>query len=477
MSVRDEYAGTERRCPKCKGKFRVPAADAQPSSAGAASGDADEFDPVAFLTGEKTLAGKKTAPTKAAPTKAAPTKPAASKPKAEFDPLDVLTSDDAGKDPGKSGPASPAKPGKQPPAAEAKTPPPAAAPPAPALEEFDPLDVLGAGPKPPAAPLASPAAGAPAPVPGAPAAPGAASSTAPLAAAIPEPATKPPEKPQPRRPSWAKSTPAPEVNDWDTPAAAPPPAPEAAPPAAPTQPEKAQPRRPSWAKAAPPPEVNDWEGSPVSGGAAGTAAPAPTVAPEGAADLSPAAQAAATAMGATIGGVSADNPALQAEAPREPRFNRAAMAEAVRRRLPLAGKTAAASAVLFALSWWLVAPRAVEFHEIGTSRELTLAPVTGRVTVDQRPVAGARVMFHPRGPQFRSPEGFTDADGRFALQFCEGRAGAPAGRYRVQLQLIGADGSDVGVAADQYLRERTFNVAEGRNDVEIAIDTKAAAGS
>ncbi len=462
MNVRDEYAGTERRCPKCKGKFVVPAASpAEPAavSSGASprkSIAGDDFDPVAFLTGKQPLSKS-----------AEGSSPAVAKSKeSSFDPMDVLSA---------GGPKKPAKPtpaGKvdkprpaAPPTAKAESPaspppmPGAAETPAEAAPEFDPLDVLGADTAAKPAPAGSPAGN--------------------TAAAPPPASTSPsgvPEKPQPRRPSWAKAAPVPEKNDWDDPPPpAPPPEPAALPPA---PPEKPQPKRPSWAKAAPTPEKNDWDDPPAAAPAASTttAAAAPSAAPaltSVAADASPAAQAAAAAMGETIGAVSSDNPALQAPQPRQPWINPAAIVAGFRRRLPLMLKTVAASLLLFGFSWWFVQPRKVEWKQIGTSHKLVLVPVSGRVTVDGQPLAGARVMFHPRGPQFRTPEGQTDSDGQFQLVFCEGYRGAPAGRYRVQLQLIGQDGTDGGTTADLHLRERTFEVPPGGGAVVVAIDTKA----
>jgi hypothetical protein len=146
---------------------------------------------------------------------------------------------------------------------------------------------------------------------------------------------------------------------------------------------------------------------------------------------------------------------------------------AVKRRIPLMLKTIAAAVVLSGLSWWFIQPWRVVWTPIGSSQKLELVPVTGRLSVDGRPIAGARVVFHPRGQQFRSPEAMTGTDGEFRLEFCEGHVGAPAGRYRVQLQLIGKDGTDSGVAADDFLRDKSFQIPEGGGQVEIAIDTKS----
>jgi predicted Zn finger-like uncharacterized protein len=51
LKIKEELAGTEGRCPKCKTRFTVPAGDAPPTSPAtkAVATDAGEFDPVAFL--------------------------------------------------------------------------------------------------------------------------------------------------------------------------------------------------------------------------------------------------------------------------------------------------------------------------------------------------------------------------------------------------------------------------------------------
>lgn len=60
---------------------------------------------------------------------------------------------------------------------------------------------------------------------------------------------------------------------------------------------------------------------------------------------------------------------------------------------------------------------------------LKLHPVSGRVTLDDKPVAGAAVMFQPAegGPVAHA---VTDAEGRYTLETTN-RAGAPAGLHLV----------------------------------------------
>ncbi|MFV0443543.1 MAG: hypothetical protein ACK5Q5_08225 [Planctomycetaceae bacterium] len=472
MTVRDDYAGTKRRCPKCKGEFQVPtleearAAEAAKHAGGGIPGPEDpDFDPVAFLTGEAPAAKAKPSPKLPA---AKPTPPA------DFDPMDVL---DTG--PAKSkGSPSPSKTAEsKPKTAESKLKPQAADKPAsPAADDFDPLDVLAKPSSPP--PAASQPSTPPTPAAPPPVSPPAAS------------ASSTPEKPKPNRPAWAKAAPTPEVNDWDDPPAEPP-APAPTEPAPPAAPEKPTPRRPSWAKAAPTPEVNDWDDPQPAEPATPPAAPTPKrpswakpLPGEAAAteqtdphpDASPAALAAASAMAAGTAAVSGDNPALQEQAPRRPLFDRAAVAAWFRRRLILLLQTAAVALVLFGLSWFLLQPRGVDWKVIGKNDRLAPVPVNGQLTVDGQPVANARLTFFPRGRQYRASEGMTDATGHFDLVFCEGTRGAPAGRYRVQLHYINKDGSDAGATADNLLRGQTFEVPPGGGTVDVALSTKTKPG-
>ena len=64
-------------------------------------------------------------------------------------------------------------------------------------------------------------------------------------------------------------------------------------------------------------------------------------------------------------------------------------------------------------------------------------PVAGKVLVDDRPLVGATVVFHPvaasDGKIVRA-YGKTDASGVFQLSTYKAKDGAPAGRYTVSVQ-------------------------------------------
>ncbi len=365
----------------------------------------------------------------------------------DFDPLEVLTGGGGGQSSSAPKGKSPAS-GPRPPAA---SPPPSAEP----SDDFDPLSVLGGGasPTPPASPGSQPArppaAGTPASSP--PGAPTPPQPKRPAWAKPPPPEERPEEtdqppaelqRPQPKRPSWAKPPPPAEKPDWlDEP---------------PAEPEHPRPKRPAWAK-------------PLPGEEAAPANAPGAVAP----DASAAARAAAEAVAQTTATVSADNPALQAEQPRGPLIDVRAMAAAIRRRLRLMAVTTVTALVLFGASWGVVGPRHVSFQVIGRNEKLALVPVEGRVTMNGRPLAGARVIFHPEGRSFRSPEAVTDDEGRYRLRFCDGYAGAPPGKYRVEVVLIGPQGQDVVPLDAEYghFRRRSHEVPPGGGAIDIAIPT------
>ena len=73
-----------------------------------------------------------------------------------------------------------------------------------------------------------------------------------------------------------------------------------------------------------------------------------------------------------------------------------------------------------------------------------LVPVSGTVTLDDKPLAGAMVTFVPVGTtRGRSCYGVTGADGRYELMENEKNKGAPVGEFSVLVnKWVMADGSD-----------------------------------
>jgi hypothetical protein len=72
------------------------------------------------------------------------------------------------------------------------------------------------------------------------------------------------------------------------------------------------------------------------------------------------------------------------------------------------------------------------------------APVSGRITMDKRPLADADVTFTPTeaGKQGTPARGKTDADGRYTLKQDDGVEGAVVGNAKVAISIFdrGTDG-------------------------------------
>jgi hypothetical protein len=84
-----------------------------------------------------------------------------------------------------------------------------------------------------------------------------------------------------------------------------------------------------------------------------------------------------------------------------------------------------------------------------------LAPVSGRVTVEGKPVAGLHVAFEPVGSKENPNPGpgsiaLTDADGRYSLTTAiEKRRGAVVGPSRVRIRVIPAQLDETDPKVDQ----------------------------
>src|SRR3954452_23234255 len=60
-------------------------------------------------------------------------------------------------------------------------------------------------------------------------------------------------------------------------------------------------------------------------------------------------------------------------------------------------------------------------------------PVTGTVTYQGKPLAGAVITFVPTGADGEAASAFSDADGKYALTTWEAGDGARPGEYRVKV--------------------------------------------
>ena len=69
--------------------------------------------------------------------------------------------------------------------------------------------------------------------------------------------------------------------------------------------------------------------------------------------------------------------------------------------------------------------------------KLPLAPVSGTITMDGEPLAGVEVVF--MSPTGHASVGWTDQDGKYALQFRQFGPGAGPGRNTVMVRSIPKD--------------------------------------
>jgi hypothetical protein len=77
---------------------------------------------------------------------------------------------------------------------------------------------------------------------------------------------------------------------------------------------------------------------------------------------------------------------------------------------------------------------------VGCTERRDYVPVSGRVTLDGKPMAGGGVAFEPVAPEGKRDSlafgsyGATDADGRFTLVGLKGDRGAAVGPHRVAIR-------------------------------------------
>lgn len=70
----------------------------------------------------------------------------------------------------------------------------------------------------------------------------------------------------------------------------------------------------------------------------------------------------------------------------------------------------------------------------GGSKDVVLIPVTGIVTLNGNPLAGAVVQFHPDGA--RASFGSTDDQGWYELTYLDRKKGAVVGKHRVVISTM-----------------------------------------
>ncbi len=87
---------------------------------------------------------------------------------------------------------------------------------------------------------------------------------------------------------------------------------------------------------------------------------------------------------------------------------------------------------------WRQVPLLLLLGTLGCGSGYRLAPVSGTVTLNGQPLAGADVHFQPIGSKDNpnpgpGSHGKTDAQGRYSLRVDERQAGAVVGKHRVMI--------------------------------------------
>jgi len=72
---------------------------------------------------------------------------------------------------------------------------------------------------------------------------------------------------------------------------------------------------------------------------------------------------------------------------------------------------------------------------VGCSRGPVLTPVTGRLTLNDKPCVGVAVNLSPDDPRAQAFVGSTDADGNFTMINAFGKTGIAPGEYTVSISI------------------------------------------
>lgn len=107
----------------------------------------------------------------------------------------------------------------------------------------------------------------------------------------------------------------------------------------------------------------------------------------------------------------------------------------------------------------------------------SMAPVTGVVTLDGKPIAGLEVNFEPTGDTTdrTTATGYTQQDGSYALVYPGYKTGAPLGDYIVRI--AGGESLDDGTVVrvpSKFNRESELKktVTSGENKFDFELTTK-----
>jgi len=126
--------------------------------------------------------------------------------------------------------------------------------------------------------------------------------------------------------------------------------------------------------------------------------------------------------------------------------------------------------------WKLLAFLSLVACTVGCGGSPDFAPVSGRITLNKKPLADAYVVFQPTvGEPNELSQGKTDADGNFTLESIQGTVGAKVGDHTVAITTVPPDAMDDERSplprdqVPQEYRDRPleFTVAAGENEANF----------
>ena len=120
---------------------------------------------------------------------------------------------------------------------------------------------------------------------------------------------------------------------------------------------------------------------------------------------------------------------------------------------------------------WLAALLAVLLGGCGPA--VKVAPVSGVITLDGKPLANAHIVFQPQSTTRNTEPGsfaFTDPNGAYALKLADGeQPGAVLGKHRVEINLVTAsDDRDPKLRGPQKALPAKYN-----RNTELSFDVVA----
>jgi hypothetical protein len=128
--------------------------------------------------------------------------------------------------------------------------------------------------------------------------------------------------------------------------------------------------------------------------------------------------------------------------------------------------------ILAALAVGLLVGAEDPIKDKGDKKEKELASVVGKVNLDGKPLAKAKVVFVPVNKKGQKATGTTNEDGTFELTTGR-KKGALPGEYKIVITKKVAGKS---VLRAEYGAEKTtplkFTVNEGRNTIDIELKSK-----